>query len=71
VVRAMFSVPFPLGFKVALGTRGFEMGPPKQPLSDAERFKYNTVKARIEKIMNPILEKLDQKGEAISKQLLS
>jgi len=64
VVRAMFSLPFPLGFKVALQTRGFEMGPPKQPLSDAERFKYNTVKARIEKIMSPILEKLDQKGKA-------
>jgi 4-hydroxy-tetrahydrodipicolinate synthase len=59
VVRAMFSLPFPLGFKVALETRGFKMGPPKQPLSDAERFKYNTMKARIEKTMNPLLEKLD------------
>ena len=59
-VRAMFAMPFPLGFKVALETRGFEMGPPKQPLSDAEQFKYETVKARIEKIMNPILEKLNQ-----------
>ena len=60
----MFSLPFPLGFKVAMGTRGFEMGRPKQPLSDAEWSKYNTVKARIEKIINPILEKLDQKGKA-------
>jgi 4-hydroxy-tetrahydrodipicolinate synthase len=59
-VRAMFAMPFPLGFKVALETRGFEMGPPRQPLSDAEQFKYGTVKARIEKIMNPILEKLNQ-----------
>lgn len=59
VVRAMFSLPFPLGFKVALETRGFKMGPPKQPLSDAERFKYNTMKARIEKTMNPLLENLD------------
>ena len=63
----MFSLPFPLGFKVALETRGFEMGPPKQPLSDAEQFKYETVKARIEKIMNPILEKLDRKGKATAK----
>ena len=44
------------------------MGPPKQPLSDAERVKYNTVKAGIEKIINPILEKLDQKGKATSMQ---
>jgi N-acetylneuraminate lyase/4-hydroxy-tetrahydrodipicolinate synthase len=63
-VRAMFALPFPLGFKVALETRGFEMGPPKQPLSDAEQFKYETVKARIEKIMNPILEKLNQHARA-------
>ena len=47
LVRAMFALPFPLGFKVALETRGFSMGPPKQPLSDAERFKYRTVRARI------------------------
>lgn len=57
-VRAMFSLPFPLGFKVAMETRGFAMGPPKQPLSDAERFKFTTMRARIEKIMNPILEEL-------------
>jgi 4-hydroxy-tetrahydrodipicolinate synthase len=60
VVRAMFSLPFPLGFKVAMEMRGFAMGPPKQPLSDAERFKYRTMKARIEKIMKPILQQLKQ-----------
>jgi 4-hydroxy-tetrahydrodipicolinate synthase len=60
-VRAMFAMPFPLGFKVALETRGFEMGPPRQPLSDAEQFKYGNVKARIEKIMNPILESLNRR----------
>jgi 4-hydroxy-tetrahydrodipicolinate synthase len=57
-VRAMFSLPIPLGFKVAMEMRGFAMGPPKQPLSDAEHFKYRTMKARIEKIMQPILERL-------------
>lgn len=56
LVRAMFAMPFPLGFKVAMEMRGFSMGPPKQPLSDAERFTYRTVKARIQKIMTPILE---------------
>jgi N-acetylneuraminate lyase/4-hydroxy-tetrahydrodipicolinate synthase len=59
-VRAMFSLPFPLGFKIAMEMRGFAMGPPKQPLSDAERFKYRTMKARIEKIMKPILQQLKQ-----------
>ena len=60
IIRAMFSMPFPLGFKYALELRGFKMGPPKQPLSDAERFKYNTLKVRIEKIMAPILGKLEK-----------
>jgi N-acetylneuraminate lyase/4-hydroxy-tetrahydrodipicolinate synthase len=58
-VRAMFSVAFPLGFKVAMEIRGFKMGPPKQPLSDAERFKFNTTKVRIQKIMKPILKEFE------------
>jgi 4-hydroxy-tetrahydrodipicolinate synthase len=59
VIRAMFELPFPLGFKIALEMRGFKMGPPKQPLSDAENQKVKTVKTRIEKIMHSFLEKLD------------
>jgi N-acetylneuraminate lyase/4-hydroxy-tetrahydrodipicolinate synthase len=59
-VRGMFAMTFPLGFKFGMELRGFAMGPPKQPLSDAERFKFNTMKSRIEKIMNPILKKLDK-----------
>jgi N-acetylneuraminate lyase/4-hydroxy-tetrahydrodipicolinate synthase len=59
-IRAMFSVAFPLGFKVAMEMRGFQMGPPKQPLSDAERFKFNTTKVRIQKIMKPILKEFEQ-----------
>jgi dihydrodipicolinate synthase/N-acetylneuraminate lyase len=55
LVRVMFSLPFPVGFKVALETRGFKMGPPRQPLSDAELDKFNTVRARIEEIMESIL----------------
>lgn len=63
VVRAMFSLPFPLGFKMALETRGFKMGLPKQPLSDVERSKFNPMKARIEKIMNPMLERLKKRSK--------
>ena len=66
ILRTMFSLPFPLGFKYAMELRGFKMGPPKQPLSDAERFNYRNTKVRIEKIMNPILAqfKKDQKVSA-------
>jgi N-acetylneuraminate lyase/4-hydroxy-tetrahydrodipicolinate synthase len=66
ILRTMFALPFPLGFKLAMEMRGFKMGPPKQPLSDAERFKYRNMKTRIEKIMKGILEKLkkDQKASA-------
>jgi N-acetylneuraminate lyase/4-hydroxy-tetrahydrodipicolinate synthase len=66
ILRTMFSLPFPLGFKYAMELRGFKMGPPKQPLSDAERFKYRNTKVRIEKIMTPILQRLgkDQRASA-------
>ena len=60
LVRAMFSLPFPVGFKVAMEMRAFTMGPPKQPLSDAEQFKYRMIKTRIEKIMQPVMEKLEK-----------
>lgn len=66
LVRAIFSLPFPIGFKVALEMRGFDMGPPKQPLSDAEWFHLKTVKSRIEKIMDPILRALNEKDQLMS-----
>ncbi len=58
VIRAMFAAPFPTGFKAALEMRGFKMGPPQQPLSDAEHFKFAGTKSRIEKILVPILKSL-------------
>ena len=60
LIRAMFSAPFPLGFKTALEARGFKMGPPQQPLSEAEYFRFAGTKSQIEKIMKPILNQLDQ-----------
>jgi N-acetylneuraminate lyase/4-hydroxy-tetrahydrodipicolinate synthase len=56
VLRAISALPFPLGFKLALETRGFNMGPPKQPLSDTEPFKFQAAKANIDKMMQPFLE---------------
>jgi hypothetical protein len=70
LIGSHFKTPFPLGFKVAMEMRGFDMGPPKQPLSDAERFKYRTTKARIEKIMKPILQQLKQPSK-ISRSAVS
>jgi len=58
LIRAMFAAPFPMGFKAALEVRGFKMGPPQQPLSDAEYFKFAGTKNRIEKIMVPMLKSL-------------
>jgi len=58
LIRAMFSIPFPLGFKTALEVRGFKMGPPQQPLSDAEYFRFAGTKSRIENIMKTILNNL-------------
>jgi len=58
LIRAMFSIPFPLGFKTALEVRGFKMGPPQQPISDAEYFRFAGTKSRIENIMEPILNNL-------------
>ena len=54
LVRAMFSLPFPLGFKAALEIRGFEMGKPKHPLSDADQYNYEKVKSRIEIVLNQL-----------------
>jgi N-acetylneuraminate lyase/4-hydroxy-tetrahydrodipicolinate synthase len=60
LIRAMFFPPFPLGFKIALEVRGFKMGPPKQPLSDAEISTLKTTRARIEEIMEPLIETIER-----------
>jgi dihydrodipicolinate synthase/N-acetylneuraminate lyase len=61
-IRGMFALPFPMGFKAALETRGFRMGPPKQPFSDAEHFKFKMMKSRIDKIMQPIVDRLERRS---------
>lgn len=55
LIRTMWSLPFPLGFKAALEIRGFNMGENKQPLSDAEQFNYLKVKSRIHKNLRKLL----------------
>ena len=56
IIRAMSALPFPLGYKLGLEARGFHMGPPKQPLSDAEQLKFQTARADIKKMMQPFFE---------------
>jgi len=63
-IRTMNSLPFPMGFKLAIETRGYTMGPPRQPFSDMQKTRINTIYARIEKIMKPLLEKIDM-GELL------
>lgn len=58
LVRAMFSLSFPLGFKTAMEARGFQMGPSKHPLSDAESKKYLSMKPQIESLLKSVLESL-------------
>jgi len=67
LIRACFSLPFPLGFKIALEVRGFPMGPPKQPLSEAEHFKYRTMRSRIQKVMGPMLERIEGRKEVAAR----
>lgn len=57
--RALFAAPFPLGFKAALELRGFPMGPPRLPLSDADAAELAGVKAELDRLMPPLLEQLD------------
>lgn len=55
LVRAMFTLPFPVAFKSALEVRGFEMGPLKRPFSKADEEKASIVKKQIEEIMVQML----------------
>ncbi len=58
MLRAMMSLPFPVGFKLGLELRGIPTGPHIQPLSQAEQYRYLGVKARIENLMNGLLDEL-------------
>lgn len=64
-IRNMFALPFPLGFKIAMEMRGFDMGPPKQPLSDGDQSQYNTMKVCIQKTLQPIIGRLEQGAIAV------
>lgn len=56
LIREMFSLPFPLGFKAALEVRGFEMGSIKQALSTTDRKNYHIVKDNLQRMLKTLLE---------------
>ncbi|MFC1509180.1 dihydrodipicolinate synthase family protein [Candidatus Omnitrophota bacterium] len=58
-VRTMFSVPFPLGFKAAMEVRGFNMGPQKVALSEADIAKGEGCKKRLHSILSELCEYAD------------
>jgi len=66
VIRAINSFPFPMGSKMALEIRGFTMGPPRQPLSEIQKSRSNTIRARIEKLIKLLLERIE-KGDLLQK----
>jgi 4-hydroxy-tetrahydrodipicolinate synthase len=58
VVREMFSLPFPAGFKTAMEIRGFSMGPLKQPLGEADGARRHGVRKRLEAMIAALLDRL-------------
>lgn len=54
LIRAMYALPLPLGFKAALVARGFNMGESKRPLSAAEQYNYHKVLSRIDIVLNKL-----------------
>lgn len=56
LLRKMFAVPFPLGFKLAQAARGFDMGPPKQPLAEPEHSRLGIIRDEMEEMVTAILE---------------
>ncbi len=58
LLRLMLTVPFPVGFKAALETRGFPMGPHIQPFTDSEALHCEEVKPRLKDMIDTVLKEL-------------
>ncbi|WP_272699401.1 dihydrodipicolinate synthase family protein [Desulfovibrio sp. Fe33] len=61
LVRTMFAVPFPVGFKLGLELRGFNMGPPLMPLAHGDAYQLSVVRSRLQMLMRPLLENYGEK----------
>jgi N-acetylneuraminate lyase/4-hydroxy-tetrahydrodipicolinate synthase len=58
LIRAMNSLPFPMGSKAALEVRGFKMGPPIMPFSDIVKSNLGVRQKRIEETIKTLLERI-------------
>ena len=58
IIRTMFAVEIPVGFKLAMELRGFKMGPPRLPLSHADAFQVTTVRSRLRVVLEPLLKSI-------------
>jgi len=56
IIRAMFSMPFPVGFKTIMEMRGFHMGPNKQPLSGEDASRLKKLRSSLEALLHPFIE---------------
>lgn len=55
VIKLMFSLDFPLGFRAAVELRGFDLGPCRQPLSAGQGKAVDRLKADLHPLMTHIL----------------
>jgi len=55
IIKLMFSLDFPLGFRAAVELRGFDLGPCRQPLSAAQEAAVARLKAQLQPLMSQIL----------------
>jgi dihydrodipicolinate synthase/N-acetylneuraminate lyase len=55
-LRTMFGVQFPLGFKAAMEVRGFDMGPAKAALTDAEKNRLDATRRKLQTILSELCE---------------
>jgi 4-hydroxy-tetrahydrodipicolinate synthase len=58
VIKLMFSMDFPLGFRAAVELRGFALGPCRQPLSAAQEDAVVRLKSQLKPLMTQILSTL-------------
>mgnify|MGYP000666383426 CR=1 FL=1 len=56
LVRSMFSVAFPVGFKLALELRGFNMGPALLPLSNGDQAAVDALRTELKPLMQIALQ---------------
>jgi 4-hydroxy-tetrahydrodipicolinate synthase len=55
LIRTMLEAPFPLGFKIALECRGFNVGSLKKRLSNHEKDRYDNLKRQIYDLLKQLL----------------